>query len=284
MPLSIQLVAPPIVEPVTLALAKQHLRVDFPDDDTLITAYIIAARQYCEKYTRRAFFNQTWLRTLDYFPLWYSQNGTVNPAYRADWPYYADFWARITIDLPTPRTIAVSSITYVDTNGNLNTLPPAAYNVDTTSVPARVVPSQGTYWPTVMTYQPGSVRITYVAGSYVQKVTETFTASSAAPYTYTLVQSPVTALDSVVDASGNSPAFTYSAGVLTLPAASAGLTYSVTYWVGTVPQTIVLAMLLLIGHWYEHREEASELNLKNIPSGVAMLLDTEKLQVWNYRP
>jgi hypothetical protein len=287
MPLSIQIVTPPIIEPVTLNLAKQHLRVDFDDDDVLISAYIIAARQYCEKYTRRAFFNQTWLRTLDYFPLWYSQNGTVNPAYRADWPYYADFWARITIDLPTPRTIGVTQITYLDTFGNLNTLPPAAYNVDTTSVPARIVPSQGTYWPTVMTYQPGSVRITYTAGSYVQKVTETFTVPAAAPYTYTLLQSlqlPVTAVDSVLDANGNTPTYTYSAGVLTLTAASAGLTYTVTYWVGSAPQTIVMAMLLLIAHWYEHREGASELNLKNIPLGVSMLLDTEKLQVWNYRP
>lgn len=284
MPLSLQLVTPPIVEPVTLALAKLQCKVDYDDDDLLFSAYITAARQYCEKYTHRAFLPQTWLRTLDYFPLWYGQNGTVNPAYRADWPYYADFWARITIDLPMPRTLSVSSITYVDTLGNLNTLPPAAYNVDTTSMPARIVPSQGTYWPTVMTYQPGSVKITFVAGSYVQEVTETFTVPATAPYTYTPLQSPVAGVASVLDSSGNTPAYSLANGALTFQPASAGLEYTVTYYVGSVPQTIVLAMLLLISHWYEHREEASELNLKNIPLGVNALLDTERMMVWNYRP
>jgi hypothetical protein len=284
MPLSLQIVTPPIVEPVTLAFAKQHLRVDFTDDDTLITAYITAARQYCEKYTRRAFFTQSWLRTLDYFPLWYSQNGTVNPAYRADWPYYADFWARITIDLPMPRTISVTNITYVDSLGNLNTLPPDAYDVDTTSMPARIVPSQGSYWPTVMTYQPGSVRINFVAGSYVQTVTETFSVPSTTPYTYAPLQSPVTAVNSIVDDSQNAVPYTLQNGILTFQAASAGASYTLGYQVGCIPQTIVMAMLLLVAHWYEHRESASELNLKNIPLGVNALLDTEKLLVFGYRP
>jgi uncharacterized phiE125 gp8 family phage protein len=166
MPLSIQLVTPPAIEPVTLDQAKQHLRVDYSEDDSLITGLITAARQYAEKYMHRAIFNQTWTRNLDYFPLWYSQNGTVSAAYRNDWPYYADFWARITIDLPWPRTVSVTSITYVDQTGADQKLDPSAYFLDVTSMPGRIVPSQGNYWPTVMTYQPGSVKITYVAGSY----------------------------------------------------------------------------------------------------------------------
>lgn len=40
----------PIVEPVTLQEAKDYLRVDFTDEDTLITSLIISARQICEKY------------------------------------------------------------------------------------------------------------------------------------------------------------------------------------------------------------------------------------------
>ncbi|MBB6144721.1 putative phiE125 gp8 family phage protein [Silvibacterium bohemicum] len=225
MPLSLQLVTPPAAEPVSLSLAKQHLRVDFSDDDVLIAALITAARQYCEKYTHRAFFNQTWLRTLDYFPLWYNPDGTVNPRYRSDWPYYADFWGRIAIDLPRPRTVSVTSITYVDPTGTTQTLDPSTYVVDTTSMPARIVPAKGFYWPSVNVYQPGGVKITYVAGSYGDGVD-----------------------------------------------------------VNTCPQTIVMAMLLLIAHWYEHREGSSELNLKNIPLGVQALLDTEKLQVFEYRP
>jgi len=40
----------PIVEPVTLQEAKDYLRVDFGDEDRLITSLIVSARQMCEKY------------------------------------------------------------------------------------------------------------------------------------------------------------------------------------------------------------------------------------------
>jgi uncharacterized phiE125 gp8 family phage protein len=224
MPLSFQETTQPAAEPVTLALAKLHAHVDTDDEDLLFEAWITAARQYCERYTRRAFFNREVTRTLDYFPLWYGENGTVNPADRQDWPYYASFWDKLTIDLPLPRCVSVTSITYTDTNGTTQTLPQSAYNVDVTSLPARIVPSAGNYWPTVVTYQPGSVQINYVAGSYGDGVE-----------------------------------------------------------VNTIPQGIVVAMILLIGHWYRNREASSELALKNIPLGVNALLDPYKLHLFEYR-
>src|ERR1039458_882760 len=128
--LSLQLVVPPIVEPVTVATAKQQCRVDFADDDTLFAVYITAARQYCERYTHRAFFNQTWLRTLDFFPLaWGSE--TLSPADRSDYPFY--FWDKLTIDLPRANLVSVTSIVYVDGTGTTQTLDSSAYNVDITS-------------------------------------------------------------------------------------------------------------------------------------------------------
>ena len=224
MQLSLELVTPPVVEPVTLALAKQQLRVDFPDDDALITAYITAARQYCEKSTNRAFYNQTWLRTLDFFPLYGEYTGSRTPSERHTWPYGTWYWNRVTIDLPKPRTVSVMSITYVDGNGITQTLSPSTYSVDTTSVPARITPAQGTFWPIVQNYQPGSVRITYVAGSYGDGVT-----------------------------------------------------------INTIPETIVMAMLLLVSHWYENRSASSEIALKSIPMGVDALLSQERVHVPEYR-
>jgi len=53
--------------------------------------------------------------------------------------------------------------------------------------------------------------------------------------------------------------------------------------VNTIPQTIVQAMLMLIAHWYEHREAASELSIKNLPMAVDALLETEKIHVVSYR-
>lgn len=175
MPLSLKLITPPAVEPITLYEAK--LQCGFgPTDDSdrakeeilaaQLRPFIAAARRTAENYMNRAIYNQTWARTLDHFPLWWAANGTVNPSYRKDWPYYSDFWNRIRIDVPWPQTQSVTSITYVDQGGAKQTLDPSQYVVDLTSEPARIVPALGTYWPSEMTYIPGSVVVTFVAGSY----------------------------------------------------------------------------------------------------------------------
>lgn len=49
---------PPTVEPVTLTDAKAYMRVDFSDDDTLITNLISRARSLCETITARAWAPQ----------------------------------------------------------------------------------------------------------------------------------------------------------------------------------------------------------------------------------
>ena len=219
--LSLQLVTPPVAEPVTLAQAKQQCRVDFTDDDALFAVYITAARQYCERYTHRAFFNQPWRRTLDFVPLSWGEE-TLNPAARSDYPFF--FWDRLTIDIPRASLVSVTSITYVDGTGETQTLASTAYNVDTTSTPGRIAPSWGNIWPETPNFVPGNVKITFVAGSFGDGVE-----------------------------------------------------------VNNCPQTVVMAILLLVSHWYEHREEVSELSLKNIPLGVNALLDTERIRMFSYR-
>jgi uncharacterized phiE125 gp8 family phage protein len=224
MTLSLELISPPAAEPVTLDLAKQHLRADFADDDTYITALIVAARQYSEKVMKRAIFNQTWLRTLNFFPLYGRVESTRSPSERNSWPYGTWYWDRVTIDLPYPRTVSVTSITYLDSNGTEQTLPTSSYNVDTRSIPGRITPAQGQFWPILSNYVPGSVKITFVAGSY-----------------------------------GDGEE------------------------VNSCPQTIVQAMLLLIGHWYQNREAVSALTMKTVPLAVDALLAVNKCSVVEYR-
>lgn len=218
--LSTQLITPPGAEPITLAQAKQHLRCDFDDEDSLIEGLIKAAREYAEKYTRRAFFTQTWKRTLDHFPLITHFDRSRTPNERDSWPYGTWLWDKLTIELPHPQTVSVTSIIYLDPSGIEQTLDPSAYNVDVTSIPARITPTQGKVWPIVQTYVPGSVVITFVAGSYGD-------------------------------------------GVET----------------NSMPQSIVQAMLLLIGHWYQNRESVSALTMKTVPMAVNALLDFHRVNV-----
>jgi uncharacterized phiE125 gp8 family phage protein len=45
--------------------------------------------------------------------------------------------------------------------------------------------------------------------------------------------------------------------------------------VNNCPQTVVLAILLLVSHFYNNRDASSEANLKTVPLGVAELLTGE---------
>ena len=62
------LITPPALEPVALADAKAHLRLDTDDDDELITAAIAAARVHVEAMTRRCLIEQGWRVYLDRWP------------------------------------------------------------------------------------------------------------------------------------------------------------------------------------------------------------------------
>jgi uncharacterized phiE125 gp8 family phage protein len=62
------LLTPPAIEPLTLADAKAHLRVEHNDEDALIGALIKAARVHVEAATRRALITQRWRLVRDVWP------------------------------------------------------------------------------------------------------------------------------------------------------------------------------------------------------------------------
>jgi len=153
----------PAVEPVTLDQAKSQLNVDsaFTDDDVLITSYIVAARQYCEELMQRAIYERSMQFTCDHFP--YTEcSTTINPV---DRQLYDRYWHQVAIELPFPNCVSVESITYLDANANVQTVDDSTYFVDVDSEPARIVPKTDPYWP-YWSYLPGSIKVTYTAGSY----------------------------------------------------------------------------------------------------------------------
>ena len=134
----LQLVMPPAGEPVSLAEAKLHLRVDVDDDDALIGSIISAARQAAETLTGRQMITARWKLVLDAFPC------------------HAILLAKCPVQL-------VVSIQYLDMNGMSQTMPLIDYVVDTACEPARITPVFGKTWPPTLP-QIGAVTITFDAG------------------------------------------------------------------------------------------------------------------------
>lgn len=132
----------PASEPLTLTEAKSHLRVEsgVTADDTYITGLITSVRQEVETYCNRALITQTVQEIYDTFPA------------------SSDTHLRLTLN----PVQSVSSITYETASGT-QTWDSANYSIDTISEPARIYPVYGQNWPTALD-QPGSVKVTYVAG------------------------------------------------------------------------------------------------------------------------
>ena len=163
------LTVPPAVEPVSLAMAKSHLRVDYDDDDLLITGLITAAREQVEQKMQQAIYTQTYVLSLDQFN--YGDWRSTIPVERRNPLKFSALWESQALRLPMPRLIEVLSITYLDVSGATQTLDPSQYVVDASSCPARIVPAASLTWPTTDYYIPGSVRVTYTAGCYGDGVT-----------------------------------------------------------------------------------------------------------------
>jgi uncharacterized phiE125 gp8 family phage protein len=148
---ALQLLAGPVQEPLSLAQAKAHLRVDYADDDALIQAQIIAVREYAETATNRAFVTQTWKLVLDLFP--------AVPTHAFSWQ---DDFAQFLI--PFPPLQSVTSIVWLDTAGNPTTISAGNYIVDSASEPARVAVAFGKTWPSDALQPIAGVQLTFVAG------------------------------------------------------------------------------------------------------------------------
>lgn len=100
----IAITTPPASEPITLAEAKNYLRIDSSDDDSLISTLITAVRMNAEQYIRRALITQS-----------------VTLAY--------DDYAPSIIPLAMPPAQSITSITVYDADDNATIIANSEYRL-----------------------------------------------------------------------------------------------------------------------------------------------------------
>lgn len=256
--MSDNLLLQPSTRPISLAAAKEHLRVTSSAEDTLLARLIGAATGHVETWTRRALVKQTRELVLDCFPA-------------------------VIVPQRSPLR-SVASIQYVDTAGVTRTLDAARYRVDAQSTPARIVPAYGETWPSTQDVS-AAVVVTYVAGHLLP-----FTAD-ASTNTLTCVGHGLV---------NGSPQRAQTIGGVLCPGLSAGTDYYVVNKtadtlqlsqtsggsaiditgagtapnvLGELPDEIVSALCLMVGHLFDNREPINIGNIVNeIPMGIGPLL------------
>jgi hypothetical protein len=166
-------ITPPTGEPVSLAQAKAHLRLDVALDDDYVSALIKAARQYTEEVCWRGILLQTWELVLPgflgddrfdlgerarrhfYLPIGYEWSN-ADRAYR--------FLPFIELERgQLAANLAGDAVKYIDPNGVQQTLDPSVYVVDNVHTPARLRVAYGQSWPLTRD-QWDAVRVQYQVG------------------------------------------------------------------------------------------------------------------------
>jgi hypothetical protein len=184
-----RLVTAPETEPVSVAEAKAHLRLDADDDDATVAALIQAARQHVEKTCRRGLVTQTWelvlerfpLRVLDFTRYHLFPGGVVGqpPGLLSHHSHPRDPYG--SFELPEGALAKlvdgsgnplspVLSVKYIDGAGVEQTLAEGTdYVVDSVDEPGRVLLAYGKSWPATRA-QWDAVKVRYTVGWSVEDV------------------------------------------------------------------------------------------------------------------
>ncbi len=128
----------PAEEPVTVAEAKAHLRIDGSAEDILIASLIVTSRLHVEAALGFALITQGWRLTLDKWP----EGGTVL--------------------FPLRPIRSVTSVTVRDESGDAVVVSSSGYLLDGEALRPRLVPRDGT-WP-APGRQTNGIEIAFEAG------------------------------------------------------------------------------------------------------------------------
>jgi uncharacterized phiE125 gp8 family phage protein len=179
--------------PVTLEEARRHCRITDTAENSVIEGMITGATDVCQNLTSRQFLTATRVDEFDSFPAEELELGR--------WPL-----------------VSVTSIVYVDADGDEQTWTASLYQSDTTAEPPRIKPAYNESWPTIRSGIYAAVTVTYTAGY--------------------------------------------------------GATASL------VPDRFKQAIMLLVGHWYNHREAYEDRDTKEVAMALHALLGMDRVRTF----
>lgn len=129
----------PTTKPLSLDEVKDFCQVEHSSDDQMLWSLIDSATEYVQEYQWSQLITATWVLRMDRFPCG-------------------------VIELHPNPVSAVSTVQYVDTSGNTQTLTVSTdYTVDTNRRPGIVLPAYSRSWPATRGYI-NDVVITFTAG------------------------------------------------------------------------------------------------------------------------
>ena len=269
--MSLILITPPRVEPISLAEVKAQLGIADTAQDAVLNRRIVEAREYAESFMRRAIVKQTW-----------------------DWGMTA--WpASSILDVPLGSLQSVDSITYWDAAGVLQILASTDYQVDTSSLVGRIMPESGKSWPDLRTekFNPAIVRFSagYAPSAAASAVTAGATTAVTLSSDLGLVAGDTLRLAGFAGAdaallNGLDHTINSIAGVgpyvFTLSTNTNAKTITVGAGVGAditaIPGPIREAILLTLGHWMNFQPGIEGAGtVTRLPYAVLDLLATYRL-------
>ena len=136
------LTTPPAAEPLTLAEAKDHLRIGSSDtsDDMIVSALIAAARRWAEEELGASIITQTWQLTLSGFPC------DSEP-----------------IRVPRGPVQSVTSVSYLDSDSQTQTFASTDYLLEQRLLADEIWLKYLKTWP-ITVEQRNAVTVVFVAG------------------------------------------------------------------------------------------------------------------------